>query len=129
MKLLGLDVGTRRTGVAFLDSDIGIPFPLTTLTHASSEDLMTLVMEIIQVRAIDRVVVGLPRLPSGDEGAQAQESRAFGELLRDRGIDVIYADERYTTPRHLSHKNVIPVSSYDGDSAAACAILANSSEI
>lgn len=121
MKVLALDIGTRRTGVAYLDSDVGIPLPLETLRHTSDDALVDAVLTIVRERKIDRVIVGLPLLPSGSEGAQAAVSRAIGARIAQRGIDVEYCDERYTTPKSISGSP--PLSAYDGDAAAACTLL------
>ena len=123
MRFLSLDIGTRRTGVAYLDTDVGIPLPLDTLIHTSSSELVTAVMEIVRERKIDRIIVGLPLLPSGDEGSQANISREVGSSLGKHGLTIEYADERYSSPRNSAHKNVIPSKNYDGDASAACAIL------
>ena len=123
MRYLALDIGTRRTGVAFLDTDVGIPLPLDTISHTSQDELIHDVMEIVTVRNIHRVVIGLPRLPSGDEGEQAAVSRRAGECIAKKGVDVQYVDERYTTPRSQMHKNTIAPSAFDGDAAAACELL------
>ena len=120
MRYLALDVGTRRTGVAFLDSAVGIPLPLDTIHHASEEELIVAALAVVRTRSIDRVVVGLPLLASGDEGSQAAVSRKVGSRLASSGITVEYADERYSSP---TGKDGIPLRKIDGDAAAACAIL------
>ena len=123
MRYLSLDVGTRRTGVAYLDSDTGIPLPLDTLTHLSENELVEAVMEILRLRKIDRVIVGLPLLPSGDEGAQTSVSRSIGDAIAAKGVAVQYRDERYTTASGKAHKHTVSQSEFDGDAAAACELL------
>lgn len=123
MRYLALDVGNRRTGIAYLDDTVGIPLPLDTILHTSEDQLIDAVMAIVSARQIDRIIVGLPRLPSGDEGLQAAESRKIGSRLEKKGLAVEFVDERYTTPRFSSHKNALPTQKTDGDAAAACAIL------
>jgi putative Holliday junction resolvase len=86
MRILALDVGNRRTGVAFLDDAVGIPLPLDTLMHQSMEELLPQIEQILTSRSVDRVIVGLPRLPSGEEGSQAGVSRSVGEKNRREGI-------------------------------------------
>ncbi len=122
MRYLSLDVGTRRTGIAYLDDAVGIPLPLDTLHHESLEQLTKSVLEIVRTRGVGTVIIGLPKLPSGDEGSQASISREVGTLLQ-KSIDVRYVDERYTTPKTRNHKNVLSAAEYDGDAAAACALL------
>ena len=122
MRYLALDIGTRRTGIAYLDTDVRVPLPLDTIHHTSEIELVDAVLPIIRHRKVDRVLVGLPLLLSGDEGEQAKESRKVGALLEAASFPVDYVDERYTTPRHSPHKNALPTQKIDGDAAAACAL-------
>lgn len=123
MRLLALDIGTRRTGIAYLDTDVGIPLPLDTVEHQTQEELIEDVMKMYHDRKIDRVIVGLPKLLSGKEGSQSEISRCVGALLEKQGVTVTYADERYSTPRKAGHKHALPDRFIDGDASAACAIL------
>ena len=123
MRMLALDVGTRRTGAAWSDMTVGIPLPLDTIHHQSEEELFRSVENIIDEKKIDHLLIGLPRLPSGDEGSQAQWSRHIGALLGQKGLPVTFIDERYSSPKSSSHKHAIPVGKIDGDAAAACALI------
>lgn len=123
MRYLALDIGTRRTGVAYLDTDIGIALPFDTLEHTSQEEMVERVLEIVRARKIDQVLVGLPLLPSGKDGAQAAISRSAGALIAKSGVVVEYRDERYTTPKKSGGKHTPPAGEIDGDAAAACILL------
>ena len=123
MKYLALDIGLRRTGVAYLDTDVAVPLPLDTLTHVSENELIEAVMEIVRARKIDRVIVGLPLLPSGEEGAQTSVSRSIGDAIAAKGVALQYRDERYTTASGKAHKHTVSQSEFDGDAAAACELL------
>src|SRR3989338_7335071 len=105
MRYLGLDIGNRHTGIAYLDSSVGIPLPLHT---APETQLVDAVLAIVRERRVEAILVGLPRLPSGEEGAQAIQSMKVGTLLSSAGVTVKYVDERYTTPRSSQHKNALP---------------------
>lgn len=125
MRLLSLDIGLRRTGVAFFDDATGIPLPLDTLRHASVGELLTQLSDILTSRRIEKIIVGLPLLPSGDEGAQVAEVRGVAQKLEEKGYQIVFVDERYTTPRSgasLRQAKHAPPRS-DGDAAAACEIL------
>jgi putative transcription antitermination factor YqgF len=113
MKILALDLGLKRTGIAFLDTENGVPLSLDTLHHDSAEEVVEAVTRIAHVKGVTHVVMGLPLLPSGDEGEQASVTRACGELLAEKGLTVSYLDERYTTPKNVAH----------GDAVAACELL------
>lgn len=113
-RTLALDIGTKRTGVAFLDEVTGIPLPLDTIAHTSVEELVAAVHRILGERKIDRLIVGLPLLPSGAEGSQARFVRSVASKLSSLSLPVEFKDERYTTPRSKAS---------DPDAAAACNLL------
>jgi putative Holliday junction resolvase len=115
MRLLGLDVGTRKTGVSFYDQRTDIVLPLSTLHHTSKDELIAEVMNLVHEKGIDSIVVGLPLLPSGKEGSQSRHSVEISTALRAKGLQVELCDERYTTPRTSR--------SLDGNAAAAVDIL------
>jgi putative holliday junction resolvase len=95
-KLLGLDLGKRRVGVAVSD-DTGViasPLRIIDLKHASLADIASLAHEL---RA-DGIVVGLPKGMSGDEGFQARETRAMAaEIEQHTHLPIIFWDERLTS--------------------------------
>lgn len=114
MKYLGLDVGTRRTGVAYADDSDGILFSLETIRHTSEEELIETVLKLVRTRSIDQVVIGLPLLLSGKDGSQSEYVRDFGEKLEENGCSIRFVDERFST---VSRKDIDP------DSSSACSIL------
>lgn len=116
---LALDVGTRRTGVALLDPRVGFPMPLDTIQHKDIDALREQVFAIIAQREITDIIVGLPLLPSGAVGSQAQMATDFAASLREKGLNVTMRDERYTTSKRAS---------FDGDAAAAMTLLAGPKE-
>lgn len=96
-RILALDVGERRIGVAVSD-----PLGLTaqgveTLFVKGPERDLQRISELLDHYATDRLVVGLPRSMSGEIGPQAQKILAFIDLLRARGWQVRTFDERLTT--------------------------------
>ena len=95
MRYLGLDVGTKRTGVAFADTDDDILFSLETIHHESQEELLSRVQELVLERSIDEVVLGLPLLLSGKPGSQANIVQSFAEALKREHIPHCLLDERY----------------------------------
>lgn len=114
MRYLALDVGGKRTGIAYGDSD-GTLFSLQTFEGESTEDLLEHVVSLYKDRSIDEVVLGLPLLPDGTEGSQAEFVREFADKLENSSINHSFVDERYSTPKNRE---------IDPDSAAACSILA-----
>ncbi|MHB8515303.1 MAG: Holliday junction resolvase RuvX [Dehalococcoidia bacterium] len=96
MRLLGLDVGARRIGVAV--SQGGIAVPLTIVAHESRAADIARIGELARAEGAEAIVVGLPLSMSGEEHAQAARTRAFGEALAlGTGIPVVYQDERLST--------------------------------
>ena len=98
MKVVALDYGSARTGVAVSDPTGTIARPLGVIERAASEDGLAQVGRIVRDEGAERVVVGLPLTLRGEHGAQARETDAFVEALR-AALDVpveSYA-ERFTT--------------------------------
>ncbi|MDD3896923.1 MAG: Holliday junction resolvase RuvX [Candidatus Peribacteraceae bacterium] len=114
---LALDVGNRRTGVAFSSGATGVAVALATLHHSSYEEFRSQVLSLLAQRSVSDLIVGLPLLLSGEEGEQARTVRSFVERLPvPSHITLHFLDERYSTPPSSSGHS-------DPDSASACAIL------
>lgn len=96
--LMGFDYGAKRIGVALSNPEQTFASPLKTHTRQEpSVDLRQLCDLMAEYRAVG-LVVGLPVHMSGDEGAQAQLARNFGDILADEsGLPVRFWDERYTS--------------------------------
>ncbi|MGZ4282593.1 MAG: Holliday junction resolvase RuvX, partial [Gaiellaceae bacterium] len=98
MKVLAVDYGSARTGVAVSDPTGTIARPLGVVERAGSEPGLARLAELIRDEAAERVVVGLPLTLRGEHGAQAQETEAFLEALRGAvDVPVESFDERFTT--------------------------------
>ena len=98
MKVLALDYGVARTGVAVSDPTGTLARPLCVVERAASERGLARLVELVREQAAKRVVVGLPLTLRGEHGAQATETDAFVEALRKlTDIPVETFDERFTT--------------------------------
>jgi putative Holliday junction resolvase len=98
VKVLALDYGSARTGVAVSDPTGTLARPIGTVERAGSEEGMRRLLELVRAEAPEQVVVGLPLSLSGQRGAQAQETERFVEsLTRELEIPVETFDERFTT--------------------------------
>lgn len=96
MRLLGLDVGESRIGVAVTDPLGQTAQPLETVDR--NDDSLERLERIIRDTGARGIVVGLPLLMDGTEGEQAKRSREFGEQVeRATGLPVHFVDERLTT--------------------------------
>lgn len=90
--MLGVDYGERRIGLAVSEGSLAVP--LRIIAHESRAADLDRVASAARERDVDAVVVGLPLLPSGEEGEQARRTRRFGDALARRlDVPVIYHDE------------------------------------
>jgi putative Holliday junction resolvase len=98
VKLLALDYGASRTGVAVSDVTATIARPLTVIERAASKDGLEQIAALVAHHQACRVVVGLPLTLRGERGAQARETERFVEMLREAlDVPVETFDERFTT--------------------------------
>lgn len=98
MKVLALDYGSARTGVAVSDATGTLARPLGVVEQAASQDGLKRLVELVEAEEPERVVVGLPLTLRGEHGAQAQETARFVEsLTRELKVPVESFDERFTT--------------------------------
>lgn len=98
MKVLALDYGAARTGVAVSDPTGMLARPLTVVERAATEAGIAKLAELVRDEGAELVVVGLPLTLRGEHGAQAQETERFVDSLRavlDVPVEVF--DERFTT--------------------------------
>lgn len=97
MRLLGVDTGERRTGLAISDPNERIAVPLTVLT-APRTAMIAGIVEIARREAIERIVVGLPLSLNGEQGPQARYALRIGHAIEQAsGIPVVYWDERFSS--------------------------------
>jgi putative Holliday junction resolvase len=98
MKVMALDYGSARTGVAVSDPTGVIARPLCVVERAGSEAGLDELARLVQDEAPEQVVVGLPLTLRGTRGDQAQETERFAEKLRGLlDVPVLLFDERFTT--------------------------------
>ena len=95
-RILGIDLGRARTGVAVSDELGMLAHPVETIP--ASVDALKRIGEIVREKNAERVVVGLPRHMNGSVGTGASEALAFADKLRGLvSCEVITWDERLTT--------------------------------
>ena len=82
LKLMALDVGTKRIGVALADSSIRIAIPFLTIEVENDlESVVKQIIELISKEEINVLVVGLPRNQSGEETSQSVYTKEFVKKL------------------------------------------------
>lgn len=97
-KHLAIDLGDKRTGLAFCDAYGLFAAPLTTLHIEDRDELAAKIVEICEAEEIAKVVIGLPLHMDGQSGHRADLSRQFAEKLAALGApEVVYEDERLTS--------------------------------
>jgi putative transcription antitermination factor YqgF len=94
VKVLALDYGRARTGVAVSDPTGTIARPVGVVPGTD----VAQIVQLIEEHGVERVVVGLPLTLRGERGEQARETEAFIETLADAtAVPVVPFDERFTT--------------------------------
>jgi putative Holliday junction resolvase len=97
-RLLGIDHGSVRIGLAVSDPDRKIAFPLATYERRGKERDAEYFHALIEEQEIGSIVLGLPVHLDGREGAKAAEVRAFAAWLGEvTGLPIVFWDERFTT--------------------------------
>ena len=98
MKVLALDYGSARTGVAVSDPTGTLARPVGVVERVGTEAGLAQLVEVIRAENPERIVVGLPLTMRGEHGEQARETEQFVEALRAAtAIPVERFDERFTT--------------------------------
>lgn len=97
-RVLALDLGTKRIGVALSDPSGIIASPLETIVAAGERRAVEQIVALCRRHGVARAVVGWPRNMDGSRGPAAQRAEAFAERLRRAlGIPVVLWDERLST--------------------------------
>jgi putative Holliday junction resolvase len=96
-RILGIDWGTKRVGVAVSDPGRHLARPLPTLLASTPEEAAQGVLQAAREADAETVLVGLPVHMNGEEGASARKARRLGAALEKAGLTVIYRDERLTS--------------------------------
>jgi len=98
VKILALDYGSARTGVAVSDPTGTLARPLGVVERVADADGFQKLLDVIRIEEPELVVVGLPLTLRGEHGAQAEETNGFVASLRDElEIPVETYDERFTS--------------------------------
>jgi putative Holliday junction resolvase len=97
-RIMGIDYGTARIGVALSDELQMLAHPVETITVGKSIDPVTRIAALAAEKNVERIIVGLPLHMNGTTGKSAEEAQAFAEKLRGRvECEVRTWDERLST--------------------------------
>jgi putative Holliday junction resolvase len=98
VKILGIDYGERRIGLAIAEKEIKIAHPHSIIP--SDDEAIPAIAEVIANENVTKVIIGLPRSLDGTEGPQAAAVRDFADKLKTasgEGVDFIFQDERLSS--------------------------------
>lgn len=128
MRVMGIDYGDSRTGIAMSDILCSIVGTTTVIHSKNSETTITEIVRLIRSNEVTEIVVGLPKNMDGTEGSRAELCRSFASRLEAAcGLSVNLWDERRTT---VEAHNILSSHNYHGkkrkntvDAVAASLIL------
>ncbi len=130
MRILAVDLGKARTGLAISDEGQFLASPLKTVTEYNEQRLLIAVSGVAAEHGVGRIVVGHPRNMDGSRGESAQRAEAFAAALGETtGCEVVLWDERMTTVTAIGYLNEADVRGKKRkavvDTVAATVILQN----
>ncbi len=96
-RILGVDLGTRRVGLALTDPLRTFGSPFTTLTFTSEKSLAEEIARLCAERDADLVVIGMPYEADGSEGEGCARARRIKERLEATGLSTAFQDETWTS--------------------------------
>ena len=127
-RIMGIDYGDARTGIAFSDLLCSIVGSTTVIHSRKPEKTLAEIVKLAQEQDAGEIVMGLPKNMDGTEGPRAELCRAFADQVREAtGLPVTLWDERRTT---VEAHNILNEHNYHGkkrkntvDAVAASLIL------
>ena len=97
-RLIGVDHGTRRIGLAVGDTETGLAFARPALRRTNEAADLAAIAALARAEGADGYVIGLPLLEDGRHGAQARRAVTFADRLAEAsGLPVLQVDERFTS--------------------------------
>lgn len=98
MRILGLDVGNKKIGVAISDKLNFLAQGLGVIDRSCEEEDLKKIKDLIEKYEVGKIVIGLPKNMDGTLGFQSRRVKELGEKIRQLlKIDIVYWDERLTT--------------------------------
>lgn len=96
---MGLDVGTKRIGIAMSDFLLFTAQPCETIQREPEKDSLDKIVELCKANMVQKMVIGLPKNMNGSLGNQAQDCIEFSDMLKERlpDLEFIFEDERLTS--------------------------------
>ena len=126
--VLGVDFGKKRTGTAYMDMEIKIPFPCKLIEESNARKVKRALINIIEEKKIDTVIFGLPLSDDGKENEWCFEIRRFADfLLKSVKVEIVFIDEYGTSKdaEYILRGKKKSVKKKSNDLIAAILILEN----
>lgn len=102
MRILAVDYGLARVGLAMSDPGGRMAFPLATLPRTTRDKLFADLLAVIEKEGVERIVVGLPLTLQGEDSESTRRARNFAaSLARRTPLPVVLEDERLSTEAAL----------------------------
>ena len=128
MRIMGVDYGDARTGIAVSDLLCSIVGKTTVIHSRNPEKTLLEIKKLVEENGVGEIVIGLPKNMDGSEGPRAELCRSFAEQIKEAtGLPVHFWDERRTT---VEAHNILSAHNYHGkkrkdtvDAVAASLIL------
>ena len=106
MRIMAIDLGLQRTGVAVCDQGEVLASPVGTVTEHNRDRLLEKVAALVAEHRAEQLVVGHPRNMDGTRGDSARRAEEFAEALSERtGLPAVLWDERLTTVSAIGFLN------------------------
>ena len=96
-RCIGIDLGTKRVGLALSDSLNIIASPFKTLTFIDNDDLILKLSNVIKDNNVKTIILGLPLNMSGVDTEQTKKVRTFKNVLAKLNIPIFFEDERLSS--------------------------------
>lgn len=128
MRVMGIDYGDARTGIAISDLLCSIVGTTTVIHNSNADNTLAEIQRLVTENEVGQIAMGLPKNMDGSEGARAQLCRDFARRIEEKtGVPVALWDERRTT---VEAHNILSEHNYHGkkrkntvDAVAASLIL------
>lgn len=125
--VIGLDIGTRRIGLAAASVVTKLPRPVGAIDIEQTPEAIDMLKSLFRAQKACAIVIGLPRNLHGDDTAQTRLVRDFGKQLKSKiKLPVYWIDEALTSKHaetELRERGIINPPKGDIDALAACYIL------
>ncbi len=98
-KVMGLDVGTKRIGIAMSDFLLLTAQPAETISREPQDSAVEKIVDLCLSNQVKKIVIGLPKHMNGTVGEQAQDCMDFADMLKKKlpDMEYIFEDERLSS--------------------------------